>query len=56
MKCLDIKVNYKDWKKGDIKYFNVSNKKITDLGITFKKNFKEILDTLIIEYKEYLDI
>ena len=54
MNCKDLKVNYEDWRKGDIKFFNVSNKKISELGITFQKNFSEILNDLIVEYKEYL--
>tara|TARA_Y100000991_G_scaffold213160_1_gene198400 strand:- start:2066 stop:2524 length:459 start_codon:yes stop_codon:yes gene_type:complete len=54
MNCKELKVNYEDWRKGDIKYFNVSNEKISGLGIQFQKNFSEILDDLIIEYKEYL--
>ena len=54
MNCLDLTINYSDWRKGDIKFFNVSNDKISKLGITFQKNFCEILDDLIVEYKEYL--
>lgn len=54
MNCKDIEVKYEHWRKGDIKYFNVSNDKISKLGITFQKNFSEILDDLIVEYKEYL--
>ena len=54
MNCSDLTVNYSDWRKGDIKYFNVSNIKISSLGINFHKNFSEILNDLIIEYKEYL--
>lgn len=54
MNCKDLEVKYEDWRKGDIKYFNVSNDKISKLGITFQKNFSEILDDLIVEYKEYL--
>lgn len=50
----DLEVKYDEWKKGDIKYFNVSNKKISELGITFQKNFSEVLNNLIVEYKEYL--
>lgn len=51
-----LEVKYDDWKKGDIKYFNVSNKKISKLGIEFQKNFSKVLDDLIIEYKDYLDL
>ncbi|MFL7023342.1 SDR family NAD(P)-dependent oxidoreductase [Enterovibrio norvegicus] len=31
-----LNIVYKDWKIGDIKEFNVSNKKLTDLGFEFK--------------------
>jgi len=55
MNCNDLEVKYDDWRKGDIKFFNVSNEKISQLGITFQKNFSEILDDLIIEYSEYLN-
>ena len=44
MNCNDLEVKYDDWRKGDIKFFNVSNEKISQLGITFQKNFSEILD------------
>ena len=54
MNCNDLEVKYDDWRKGDIKFFNVSNEKISKLGITFQKNFSEILDDLIVEYSEYL--
>jgi len=40
-----LPIVYKDWKIGDIKEFNVSNKKIHDLGFNFKYlNFDEGLD------------
>ena len=55
MNCEKIKVNYSDWKKGDIKYFNVSNKKISKLGINFKTNFSKILDNIINEYIKVFD-
>jgi UDP-glucose 4-epimerase len=32
----DIKINYEDWKTGDIKDFEVSHKKIEDLGFEFQ--------------------
>ena len=54
MNCKNLEVKYDDWRKGDIKFFNVSNNKISNLGITFHKNFSEILDDLIVEYREYL--
>lgn len=54
MNCNELKVNYEDWRKGDIKNFNVSNKKISDLGITFQKNFTEVMDNVIEEYKKII--
>ena len=54
LNCKELEVKYGDWRKGDIKYFKVSNKKISDLGITFQKNFSQVMDTVIEEYKEHL--
>ena len=54
MGCQELKVKYEDWRKGDIKFFNVSNKKISKFDINFQLNFSEVLDHLIDEYKEYL--
>ena len=54
LNCNELEVKYDDWRKGDIKYFKVSNKKISDLGITFQKNFSEVMDSVIEEYKEHL--
>jgi hypothetical protein len=50
----DLEVKYEDWRKGDIKYFNVSNEKISELGIEFSKNFNEKLSEVIDEYKKIL--
>ena len=50
----NIDVTYKDWRKGDIKFFNVSNEKISNHGLTFETNFLEKLDSVINEYKSYL--
>ena len=54
MGCQDLEVKYEDWRKGDIKYFNVSNEKISKFDINFQLNFSEVLNHLIDEYKEYL--
>jgi nucleoside-diphosphate-sugar epimerase len=54
MNQINLKTIYNDWKKGDIKYFNVSNEKIKKLGIEFKTNFDEIIIELINEYTIYL--
>jgi UDP-glucose 4-epimerase len=50
----NLNIIYHDWKKGDIKYFNVSNEKIKKLGIEFKTNFDELILDLINEYKIHL--
>ncbi len=34
----DININYYDWRPGDIKYFDVSNKKISKLGLQLNTN------------------
>jgi nucleoside-diphosphate-sugar epimerase len=52
--CKNLEVKYEEWRKGDIKYFKVSNKKISALGIAFQKNFSEVMDNVIEEYKIYL--
>lgn len=46
----NIQIKYEDWRKGDIKYFNVSNEKIKKTSIIFKTNFYDILDNVINEY------
>lgn len=50
----DLKVNYEEWRKGDIKYFDVSNDKISSHGVTFQLNFDEVLNDVIDEYKRDL--
>lgn len=54
MGCQNLEVKYDDWRKGDIKFFNVSNEKISKFDINFQLNFSEVLNHLIDEYKEYL--
>jgi len=49
----NINIIHKDWRKGDIIFFNVSNKKIENLGLSFKKNFNNIIDIVIDEYIQY---
>lgn len=46
-----LKPIYKDWLLGDIKKFEIDNSKLTKLGMTFEKNFKEKLDLIIKETK-----
>jgi hypothetical protein len=50
----NLEVKFEDWRKGDIKYFNVSNEKISELGIEFSKNFNDKLTEVIDEYKKIL--
>ena len=54
LNCKELEVKYDEWRKGDIKYFKISNKKISELGITFKKNFTEVIDNVIEEYKKII--
>ena len=47
LKSLDkenIEITYKDWKIGDIKYFDVSNEKIQSIGASWNNNFEKGLD------------
>jgi UDP-glucose 4-epimerase len=46
-----VDINYKDWVLGDIKIFNISNKKISDLGFNFKYSLEEGLKTTIDYFK-----
>ncbi len=39
-----LKIEYKDWKIGDIKYFDVSNDKLKGLGAKWDTDFKKGLD------------
>jgi UDP-glucose 4-epimerase len=50
--CKNLEIKYEDWRKGDIKYFKVSNEKISKLGITFQKKFSEVMDNVIEEYRK----
>jgi len=52
----DIAIEYHDWRLGDIKYFEVSNKKIRDLGLDLNLNFDDNLKELIDWYKTYLSV
>lgn len=51
----NIPITFKDWKYGDIKYFDVSNKKITELGYTFNTDFKNQLEKVITWYYSYFN-
>jgi len=43
-------IQYEELRKGDIKFFNVSNEKITKTGILFCTDFYTVLDDVIKEY------
>ena len=49
---LENKIVHGDWLIGDIKKFDVSNKKISDLGLNFSKDFWEKLKITITEMQE----
>ena len=49
-----LKIQYKDWTPGDIKIFNVDNKKIKSLGFSFKTPFTEGLDKTLAWLRHYL--
>ena len=49
----DIGIEYQDWTPGDIKVFNVSNKKLKDLGFNFNTNFNEGLEATVQWMKDY---
>ena len=46
---------YGNWLVGDIKFFDVDNKKLIGLGMEFDTNFFELLRHTIEEMKEYLN-
>jgi len=46
---------YEDWLVGDIKKFDVGNRKIEDLGLQFQKDFYQMLKLTISEMKQYLN-
>ncbi|SDY16661.1 UDP-glucose 4-epimerase [Evansella caseinilytica] len=37
----DLQIQYRDWKPGDIKYFDIDNGKIKNIGMTFDWEFDE---------------
>ena len=49
---LENKIVHGDWLIGDIKKFDVSNKKISDLGLNFSKDFWEKLKITITEMQD----
>jgi len=49
-----VEPKYEDWLIGDIKKFDVSSKKITDLGMRFERDFPSKLKETIDDMKIYL--
>ncbi len=47
---MDLEPEYHDWLIGDIKMFDISNKKLCDLGFEFQTGFEEGLATTIQDY------
>jgi UDP-glucose 4-epimerase len=50
----ELGIQFKEWKPGDIKYFKVSNKKLTDLGFQFKTGFDEGIERTLSSVAEFL--
>ena len=44
---------YRDWRPGDIKYFDVSNADLSALGFRFETGFDRGLRETIAWYREY---
>lgn len=42
-----LKVQYSDWKPGDIKYFDIDNRKIKDIGMEFEWDLEKGIDSTI---------
>jgi len=50
-----IKPVHKDWLIGDIKVFNIDNRKIKKLGMSFQTNFKEQVKETVLDLKKYIE-
>lgn len=50
-----VKPIYKDWLIGDIKVFNIDNRKIKKLGMTFQTNFQDQLKETVLDLKNYIE-
>lgn len=48
-----VEPEYRDWRPGDIKYFDVSNAKLLSLGFCFETGFDQGLRETIAWYREY---
>jgi len=53
MKRSDLEIQFQPWKPGDIKVFEVNNRKIKALGISFETNFERGLKATIDWYSQY---
>lgn len=51
----DLEIKYEDWKIGDIKIFDVSNKKLKNLGMEWKTNFDEGLRETLLWSKNWIE-
>lgn len=50
-----VKIKYADWALGDVKYFQIDNRKIKkELGIQFETNFWEKMEKTIPEFINYI--
>ena len=52
----ELKTEYKDWKVGDIKHFDVNNSKIRSLGFQFQYGFEDGLRLTLDSVSEYLKL
>jgi UDP-glucose 4-epimerase len=52
----DLKIEYKDWKIGDIKHFDVNNSKLRSLGFEFQYGFEDGLRLTLDSVAEYLKL
>lgn len=52
---VDTQPIYKDWLVGDIKSFDIDNKKIRELGMEFRLDFNNCIDETIKDMKVYIE-
>jgi UDP-glucose 4-epimerase len=48
-----VEPEYRDWRPGDIKYFDVSNAELSSLGFQFETGFDQCLRETIAWYRDY---
>jgi len=51
----DLRIEFKDWRPGDIKYFDVDNSKIKSIGVKFDTSFEDGLKATIDWYVSYFE-